>query len=66
MIKILNDVLLYVDLVILGIIIFLGILIIIRTTKYIKLVDKNGRDKIVKYIRKTSKFNKEPRKRLKF
>ena len=47
-------------------IIILIILIAIKTNNYVKTVNKNRRDRMVDFIRKTSKHNKEERKRLKF
>ena len=57
---------LYLIIISVCVIIVLIVLIGIRTNKYIKSVNKDSRDRIVDYIRRTSKYNKEERKRLKF
>lgn len=48
------------------IILILLVLIIIRLSKHIKRMNLSSKDRAVKYMRKTSKYNKESRKRLKF
>jgi Na+-transporting methylmalonyl-CoA/oxaloacetate decarboxylase gamma subunit len=46
--------------------IVLLILISIRISNHINRMDKVSKNRMVDYIRKTSKHNKEPRKKLKF
>jgi len=48
------------------VIIVISILIMIRIKKDIKKMDKDSRDSAIKYIRKTSKYNKPKRKKLEF
>jgi hypothetical protein len=56
----------FLDIVILFIILLLLSLIIIKSNTYINNVNKKRRDKLVEYMRKTSKHNIETHKKLKF
>ena len=62
----LEDHLLYFAILGAGVAFVFFILILIRINKDIKRMDKNSRNKTVDYMRKTSKYNKPDRKRLKF
>ena len=57
---------LYLSIITVIVIAILLIIITIRIKKCNKQMNKNQRDSAVDLIRKTSKYNKQPQKRLKF
>jgi hypothetical protein len=62
----LHGIIYFLDVVIFIIILLLIILITIKTKKNIKIMDKKRKDRIVEYMKTTSKYNKIPPKKLKF